>query len=164
MTNHSEILRRWQLLSPYLDRRLQTLWAAAEAEVIGRDGHQLLARVTGIKPPMISYRRRQVRLTGTAQAGSLVRPKRASGAGRKAVEVNDPEIEPALQKMLSEEIAGDPMGPQRWGTQQPPKPQQAPWRARPSSLHSHSRPAAPQNGILVASCQEKAGGSTASRP
>jgi hypothetical protein len=96
MTNHSEILRRWQLLSPYLDRRLQTFWAAAAAEVIGRDGNQLLARVTGIKPPMISYRRRQVRLTGTAQAGSLIRPKRASGAGRKAVEVNDPEIEPAL--------------------------------------------------------------------
>jgi hypothetical protein len=114
MTNHSEILRRWQLLSPYLDRRLQTLWAAAEAEVIGRDGPLLLASVTGIKPPMISYRKRQVRLTGTAQAGSLIRPKRASGAGRKAVEVNDPEIEPALQKMLSEEIAGDPMGPQRW--------------------------------------------------
>jgi hypothetical protein len=114
MTNHSEILRRWQLLSPYLDRRLQTLWAAAEAEVIGRDGPLLLASVTGIKPPMISYRRHQVRLTGTAQAGSLIRPKRAAGAGRKAVEVNDPEIEPALQKMLSEETAGDPMGPQRW--------------------------------------------------
>jgi hypothetical protein len=114
MTNHSEILRRWQLISPYLDRRLQTLWAAAEAEVIGRDGPSLLARVTGIKPPMISHRRRQVRLTGTAQAGSLINPERVSGVGRKKVEVNDPEIEPALQKLLSEEIAGDPMGPQRW--------------------------------------------------
>jgi Rhodopirellula transposase DDE domain len=114
MTNHSEILRRWQLLSPYLDRRLQTLWAAAEADVIGREGPRLLATVTGIKPPMISYRRQQVRLTGTARAGSLIHPKRAAGAGRKAVEVNDPEIESALQKMLSDEMAGDPMGPQRW--------------------------------------------------
>jgi hypothetical protein len=62
MTNHTEILRRWQLVSPYLDRRLQTLWAAAEAEVIGGDGPSLLARVTGITPPMILHRRRQIRL------------------------------------------------------------------------------------------------------
>jgi hypothetical protein len=49
-----------------------------------------------------------------AQAGSLSRAERAPGAGRKAVEVNDPEITSALQKLLSEEMAGDPMGLQKW--------------------------------------------------
>jgi transposase len=34
--------------------------------------------------------------------------------GRKPNEVKDPEIESALQDMLSEEIAGDPMSSQRW--------------------------------------------------
>jgi hypothetical protein len=34
--------------------------------------------------------------------------------GRKLAEAKDPEIESALQNMLSEEIAGDPMGTQRW--------------------------------------------------
>jgi hypothetical protein len=34
--------------------------------------------------------------------------------GRKLTEVKDPKIESALQNMLSEEIAGDPMGCQRW--------------------------------------------------
>jgi hypothetical protein len=48
MTNHSEILRRWQLLSPYLNQRQPTLWAAAEAEVIGRRGCLMLASVTGM--------------------------------------------------------------------------------------------------------------------
>jgi Rhodopirellula transposase DDE domain len=42
-------------------------------------------------------------------------PSRGSHrAGRKPVEVNDPRLEPSLQQMLSEEIAGDPMGRQRW--------------------------------------------------
>jgi hypothetical protein len=114
MTNHFEILRRWQLLSPYLDRRLQTLWAAAEAEVIGPGGPLLLTNVTGTSPAMISHRRHQLRLTGTVQAGSLAPAMRAAGAGRKPTDVNDPGIEPALQQMLSEEVAGDPMGLQRW--------------------------------------------------
>ena len=38
----------------------------------------------------------------------------APRTGRKLTEVSDPEIEPALQLMLSEEIAGDPMSLQRW--------------------------------------------------
>src|SRR4051794_19804445 len=81
MTNHSEMLRRWQLLSPYLDRQQQTFWAAAEAEVLGRGGCLQLAGVTGIASQTISKRKRQLELTGTAQAGSLVPLKRSAGAG-----------------------------------------------------------------------------------
>jgi transposase len=113
MTSHSDILERWQLLSPYLDRRQQACLAAAETSVIGPGGCQLLASVTGIAAQTISARRCQMRLTKTAQAGSLTR-RRAHSTGRKLTEVNDPEIEPALQQMLSEEIAGDPMSLQRW--------------------------------------------------
>jgi hypothetical protein len=48
MTNHSEILRRWQLLSPYLNRRQRSLWAGAEAEAVGYGGCVLLSAVTGL--------------------------------------------------------------------------------------------------------------------
>jgi len=108
MTNDSDILKRWQLLSPYLDRRQQICWAAAETLVIGPGGCQLLAAVTGIAASTISARRRKMRLTKSAQAGSLIR-RRTNGTGRKLTELKYPEIEPALQQMLSEEIAGDPM-------------------------------------------------------
>jgi hypothetical protein len=108
MTNDSDVLKRWQLLSPYLDRRQQICWAAAETLVIGPGGCQLLAAVTGIAASTISGRRRKMRLTKSAQAGSLIR-RRINGTGRKLIEVTDPEIEPALQQVLSEEIAGDPM-------------------------------------------------------
>jgi hypothetical protein len=113
MTKHSDILKRWQLLSPYLDRRQQICRAAAEALVVGPGGYQLLAAVTGIAGSTISGRGRKMGLTKSAQAGSLIRRK-ATGTGRKLTEVNNPKIEPALQLMLSEEMAGDPMNLQRW--------------------------------------------------
>jgi len=34
--------------------------------------------------------------------------------GRKLAELKDPDIEPALERMLSDEVAGDPMGCQKW--------------------------------------------------
>jgi hypothetical protein len=73
MTSESDILKRWQLLSPYLDRRQQICWAAAETLVIGPGGCQLLAAVTGTAASTISARGHKMRLTKSAQAGSLKR-------------------------------------------------------------------------------------------
>jgi hypothetical protein len=44
MTNdEAKILIKWQLLSPYLYLRQQSLWAAAEAETLGHGGARLLS-------------------------------------------------------------------------------------------------------------------------
>jgi len=114
MTRKSELLKKWQLLGPYLHRKQRTIWAAAEAEVIGPRGCDMLASVTSISVPTITKLIARLRKTENAPEGSLIPPKGCIGAGRKFTEVNNPEIEPALQKMLSEEIAGDPMGSQKW--------------------------------------------------
>jgi len=114
MTNHSEILRRWQLLGPYLNRRQRSLWAGAEAEAVGYGGCVLLSAVTGLSVQTIATRRIKVRLTNAASAGSLVRHQRLGRVGRKLVEEKDPDIAPALERMLSDEVAGDPMGRQKW--------------------------------------------------
>jgi len=114
MANRSEILRRWRLLSPYLNRRQRSLWAAAEAEAIGYGGCVLLSNVTGISKQTISAGMRKLRLTKMASAGSLIRVQRSGRVGRKLVELKDPDIEPALERMLSDEVAGDPMGCQKW--------------------------------------------------
>ena len=155
MTRKSEILKKWQLLGPYLHRKQRTIWAAAEAEAIGPRGCALVASVTGISVRTLTKWIERLEQTENACAGSLIPPNGGIGAGRKLTEVNDPEIEPALQKMLSEEIAGDPMGRQKMGTQQFAKPEQTPWRPWPSGLHSRGRAAAPQDGIFIASCQEE---------
>jgi len=70
MGNQTEILRRWQLLSPYLNRRQRSLWAAAEAEAIGYGGCLLLAGITGLSAQTIAARRIKLRLTNSASAGS----------------------------------------------------------------------------------------------
>src|SRR5436305_2199690 len=114
MANRSDVLRRWQLLNPYLNRRQRKLWAAAEAEAIGYGGCVLLSGVTGLSNQTILAWKRKLRLTKTASAGSLVRHQRLGRVGRKLAELKDPEIELALERMLSDEVAGDPMGPQRW--------------------------------------------------
>lgn len=112
--SHAEISRKWRLLSPYLDRRQRSVWAAAEAEVIGYGGCVLLSKVTGLSVQAIAARRTKLRLTPTASAGSLVHQQRVGRVGRKLVEVKDPEIARALERMLTDEVAGDPMGPQKW--------------------------------------------------
>jgi len=114
MGNHAEILRRWQLLCPYLNRRQRSLWAAAEAETIGHGGCALLSRVTGLSAQTITVGRIKLRLTSSASAGSLVRHERLGCPGRKLIEVKDPDIIAALERMLSDEMAGDPMGRQKW--------------------------------------------------
>jgi DDE family transposase len=114
MGNDTEILRRWQLLSPYLNRRQRSIWAAAEAEVIGYRGCTLLSRLTDIAAQTIAARRIKLRLTSSASAGSLVHHQKVRGQGRKLVEVKDPNVVPALERMLSDEVAGDPMGQQKW--------------------------------------------------
>jgi len=114
MANRSEIVRRWRLLSPYLNRRQRSLWAAAEAEAIGYGGCVLLSNVTGISKQTISAGMRKLRLTKMASAGSLIRVQRSGRVGRKLVELKDPDIESALERMLSDEVAGDPMGCRKW--------------------------------------------------
>jgi Rhodopirellula transposase DDE domain len=90
------------------------VWAAAEAEAIGYGGCVLLSNVTGISKQTISAGMRKLRLTKMASAGSLICVQRSGRVGRKLVELKDPDIEPALERMLSDEVAGDPMGCQKW--------------------------------------------------
>ncbi|WP_083632936.1 ISAzo13 family transposase [Bradyrhizobium sp. NAS96.2] len=186
MKNKAEVVRRWQLLSPYLNRQQWSLWAATEAEVIGRGGVSVLAGITGLASQTISRRARILEQTEGMSAGSLLpvshlQPRRPRESGtkdlkvaselevllreeavrnptgrkkcvrtslgmlrrrledrgvyvepktisvlmrrlgyrlkltrRKPIEIKDPGIEAALQSMLCEEAAGDPMGRQKW--------------------------------------------------
>ena len=116
MTKQQEtLLRKWQLLSPYLSRRQQSFWAAVEAEIIGRRGRMLLTKVTGICANTLAMRTREMMLTKAAPLGSLVHAVPGHyRSGRKLAEVKDPDIENALDLLLSNEIAGEPTNNQRW--------------------------------------------------
>jgi len=91
MTNdEAKILKKWQLLSPYLDRRQQSLWAAIEAETLGHGGATLLSMLTGIPLDTIRLRRRKLRPTIGAAAESRTRGQRYGRFGRPRMEIKDP--------------------------------------------------------------------------
>jgi polyhydroxyalkanoate synthesis regulator protein len=107
------ILLRWQLIQPYLERRQRFAWAAAEATATGYGGNVLLSQMTGIPVITINQWKRRLRNTKHATAGSLVYDARHWKVG-PSIEARDPEIIPALERILAEETAGDPMGRQKW--------------------------------------------------
>ncbi len=112
--NGTEILTRWQLLSPYLSRRQQSLWAAAEVAAVGLGAIKLLSGVTGISHQPLARAVLKLGSTKGSPAGSLAGPSISPGGGRPPNEVRDPQLEQALQAMLSDQVAGDPMSRQRW--------------------------------------------------
>lgn len=113
-TTQLVILKRWRLMKPYLDARQRRLWAATEATVLGYGGFTALAEITGLSSTIVSSWSRKLTFGRGARPGSLAHVQRTPGAGRKAVEVKDPTIISALEAMLKDEIAGDPISNQRW--------------------------------------------------
>lgn len=90
----------------------QARWyVAKEALALGRGGVKAIHELTGISRPTILKGIRDLRrkhLLG--EGGRLRRP----GGGRKVLEGSDPRLKRALEKIMEETTAGDPMSPLRW--------------------------------------------------
>jgi hypothetical protein len=120
------------------------LYVAKEAICEGRGGIQRMQKLTGLSRPTIlkgmSELRQQepadpsedIRQLGgrresseeSSLTGTTRRPRRQyvaqqyrirrPGGGRKLIEEKDPAIVPALERLLADEIGGDPMTEQKW--------------------------------------------------
>ena len=89
----------------------QARWyVAREALVRGRGGLKALHELTGMSRPTILKGIRELR-AGTRLPADRVR---AAGAGRKRVEATDPGFARALERVMAENTAGDPMSLLRW--------------------------------------------------
>jgi hypothetical protein len=128
MSDLAGIKTRFELLRPMLDEKLRRLWAAAEAIAIGWGGVSRVAAATGLARQTITAGARELLSTEASPGDAALnsetdkepqcqRPHdriRLPGAGCKLTEVTDPTIIPALERLLADEIAGDPMGKQKW--------------------------------------------------
>lgn len=108
-TPHPEraLHRQINLLVSRLDEQQRRWFVALEAMRLGHGGDQRLAAITGLSPHAIRRGRREL------DAGLVDCPTdrvRAAGGGRPAREAQDPALVPALEAVLAEETAGDPMG------------------------------------------------------
>ena len=128
MSDFVAIKSIFESLRPVLDERLCRIWAAAEAKAIGYGGVSQVSAATGLSRKTITIGLHELQLLDASPADSepIYRPAtrpmsrqgrdrvRLPGAGRKPTEVKDPTIIPALEQLLADEVAGDPMGEQRW--------------------------------------------------
>jgi hypothetical protein len=112
-------------LRPLLDERLCRLWAGCEARSLGPGGQELVTAATGLS--LATVRSGVAELEGLASVQVAEKPRagrrpvcvgryrvRLPGGGRKPVEVKDPGILAALEQLIENDVAGDPMGEAKW--------------------------------------------------
>jgi hypothetical protein len=93
-------------LSEFTRRR----WAAVEAVSLGRGGLTAVSAATGLAHSTI---RRGIRELNSGSAPPGARERRP-GAGRKRIDVVDPNIKVSLERLVEPESRGDPQSPLRW--------------------------------------------------
>src|SRR6266508_252995 len=90
----------------------QARWyVAREAVARGRGGLKGMSELTGMSRPTILKGIRELQAKTPLQTGDRVR---AAGGGRKRVEDADPGFVRALERIMAENTAGDPMSLLRW--------------------------------------------------
>jgi len=103
------IQSKYQGLRDDLSELTRRRWAAVEAVSLGRGGITLVSAATGLAHSTI---RRGIRELdgGDLPPGRQRRP----GSGRKKIDVHDPGIQAALERLVEPETRGDPQSPLRW--------------------------------------------------
>ncbi len=98
-------------VAPILDERQRRVLLGAGARQLGRGGIKLVAEASGASPDTVG------RGVADLEAGLVVDGRvRAKGAGRPSVEDKDPQVWPALEKLVDPVTRGDPMSALRWTT------------------------------------------------
>ena len=103
------VVAKYVVLEPLLDERARRLWAAAEARAIGFGGDALVSAATGLARQTIRRGREEL-AAGQVIAGRIRRP----GAGRPALETQQPGLTAALEALVDPLTRGDPTSPLRW--------------------------------------------------
>ncbi|MGH3225714.1 MAG: ISAzo13 family transposase [Streptosporangiaceae bacterium] len=108
------IAGKWADLSPRLDERSRRLWLGTEAKHLGYGGIKFVATATGAAIETVRGGQADLGRDPEGQEGGSRRVRRPGG-GRKKAEDGDPELPAALDALLDEESAADPMTPRlRW--------------------------------------------------
>jgi len=93
-----------------LNERGRRRWAAAEARSLGWGGITAVAEATGLSDRTI---RTGIKELDSPDLLSSTRQRKAGG-GRKSRQEQQPDLIPALEKLVESTTRGDPMCPLRW--------------------------------------------------
>src|ERR1700731_605525 len=109
MIDEAAIRLRWDAVGSQLDERGRRLFAAAEVRSGGRGSLAMVSKITGLARSTINRGKQDL----DAQPLPKGRVRRAGG-GRRALCANDPELVPALKRLVEPATLGDPMRPLIW--------------------------------------------------
>ena len=111
-TLEQSIVSRLNLLEPTFNEKSRRIWAAAEAQSVGRGGVAAVHRATGILRNTISQGIKDLENSGKLQ-DHLTRTRKPGGGRKKTVDVT-PEMRSALEALVEPITRGDPESPLRW--------------------------------------------------
>lgn len=100
-------------MAEIFDERERRLWAAVEAQQLGRGGISTVAKATGLSRTTI-YQGLNELSECSAGAGLRRDRIRAEGGGRKALTAKDPELLESLERLVEPSTCGDAQSALRW--------------------------------------------------
>lgn len=104
------VRQKWRQLKATMDERARRLWAGSEAGAIGYGGVAAVARATGMAISTVRKGRDEAR--AGARPSDVVKVRRSPG--KRPYEAANPEVWPALEKLVDPVTRGDPESPLRW--------------------------------------------------
>lgn len=113
MSRVEEVRAKYELLRNFLDEAAARMWAATEAQAIGRGGIEAVSKATGMSRRRIREGLRQLKELPETSDG-VERRIRKRGAGRKALTERNATLKRDLQALVDPDTRGDPMSPLRW--------------------------------------------------
>ena len=105
------IQTKFAALQGVMDERSRRLWAATEAQVIGRGGPTVVARATGLSRNTVYSGLKELNEGSPKQQSGRVRRR---GGGRKALTEKDTALLSDLEALVEPSTRGDPESPLRW--------------------------------------------------
>ena len=97
-------------LLPVMTERSRRIWAATEAQALGRGGIAAVSRATGMDRNTIAKGLRELESPETLAPERI----RRAGGGRKRSSVVDPSLIEDLERLIDPQTRGDPQSPLRW--------------------------------------------------
>lgn len=113
---HYELIgARYTSLAPHLNEKTRRLWAATEAQALGRGGISAVAQATGLSRRTIhrGLQELQAPATRAAEPPAPLRQRRRGG-GRKTLTARDATLRADLEALVEPSTRGDPQSPLRW--------------------------------------------------
>jgi len=110
----ARIRRKFRQLRGAFNERSRRLWAASEALEIGWGGVTAVAEATGMSPTTVHAGIAELKTPRRGKAALPPERIRRSGGGRRRATRNDPQLLPALDRLVEPTSRGDPESPMRW--------------------------------------------------